>query len=149
VLFLIRIYFADPSRILQFSVTDVEKKREHFEVTENETIHLICSVDSNPVSSTSLLFKEQELWRYGSKGLIYTHKVESCFDAGVYTCFTHNKYNKKPSMEELTLRVRCKSCFFLDNACLVCEKLAVYSVTMLCWNAKLVDQSSRVSLNEV
>jgi hypothetical protein len=111
------IYFADPSIILQFSVTDVEKKKEHFEVTENETIHLICSVDSNPVSSTSLLFKEQELWRYGSKGLIYTHKVESCFDDGVYTCLAHNKYNHKPSMEELTLRVRCKSCCIIDEAC--------------------------------
>jgi hypothetical protein len=102
------IDLADPSRILQFRVTGDEKKRKHFEVTENETIHFICSVDSNPVSSISLSFKEQELWRNVTKGLIYTHRVESCFDDGVYTCSAHNKYNNKPSMEELTLRVRCK-----------------------------------------
>ncbi|XP_060606323.1 muscle M-line assembly protein unc-89-like [Ruditapes philippinarum] len=96
-----------PSRILQFSVTDVEKKREYFEVTENETIHFICSVDSNPVSSISLSYNEQEVWHNVSKGFIYTDRVESCFDAGVYTCSASNKYNYKPFKEELTLRVRC------------------------------------------
>jgi hypothetical protein len=106
------IHFTDPSRILQFSVTGVEKKDTYFEVIENETVHFICSVDSNPVSSLSLSFKEQELWRNVSKGLIYTHRVESCFDDGVYKCLAHNKYNNKPSVEELTLRVRCKLNFF-------------------------------------
>jgi hypothetical protein len=92
---------------LQFSASGIEKK-DFFEVAENETIHLICSVDSNPVSSISLSFKKQELWRNVSKGLIYTHRVESCFDAGVYKCLAYNPYNNKPSIEELTLRVRCK-----------------------------------------
>jgi hypothetical protein len=105
-------YPVDPSRILQFSVTGKEKKKEHFEVTENETIHFICSVDSNPVASISLSFKEQELWRNVTKGLIYTHRVESCFDDGVYICLAKNTCNNKPSVEELTLRVRCKLYLF-------------------------------------
>ncbi|XP_060596039.1 uncharacterized protein LOC132750111 [Ruditapes philippinarum] len=52
-----------PSRILQFNVTEVEKKDTHFEVTENETIHFICSVYGIPYINigTPLLSQEFEL----------------------------------------------------------------------------------------
>ncbi|XP_060559917.1 nephrin-like [Ruditapes philippinarum] len=97
------------SKIIRFNVIGIEKTREHFEVTENETIVFICSVDSNPASSISISFKQRELGRNeNTKSLVQIKKVNSCFDNGVYQCLAHNKCNDKPSLENLTLLVRCR-----------------------------------------
>jgi hypothetical protein len=123
------LFAVDPSRILQFRVTGGEQKRKHFEVTENETIHFICIVESNPVSSILLSSKEQEVWRNAAKRLIYTHRVKSCFDDGVYNCSAHNEYNNKPSKEVLTLRVRCKFCLKLSQC--LCNFLVMLLLIVL------------------
>ncbi|XP_060585153.1 peroxidasin homolog [Ruditapes philippinarum] len=96
------------SKILQFSVTDLKRRRKHFEVTENETVLFICSVDSNPVSSIAISLKQRELVRSEStNSLSSAYRVNSCLDGGVYQCAAHNIYNIKPSLKNVTLLVRC------------------------------------------
>jgi hypothetical protein len=113
-------YYADKSQILQFSVTGVDQRRTHFEVSANKTALFTCSVDSNPLSSIAISFKQRELVRNEStKSLSYTHRVNSCFDGGVYQCTAYNKYNIKPSSKYVTLLVRCKLRFLLT----ICHQL--------------------------
>jgi hypothetical protein len=107
VLFIPFFNFSDQSRIVKFIAFGDE--RTNSVATENETITLNCSVESNPKSTIAIAFRNKELRRNVSlKSLVHLHKIKSCFDDGVYSCSASNVYNTKPCLKELTLRVRCK-----------------------------------------
>jgi hypothetical protein len=93
---------------VKFIALGVER-RTNLVATENVTIILNCSVESNPKSTIAISFRNKELGRNVTfKGLVHLHKVKSCFDDGVYSCSAHNVYNTKPCLKELKLCVRCK-----------------------------------------
>ncbi|XP_052804124.1 uncharacterized protein LOC128234131 [Mya arenaria] len=78
---------------------------------ENDTVILLCVVNSNPKAEISIT-KGNDILEVEDNGSNLTHTIASlsCLDAGLYSCTSANRYNRDlPSIEHFEMHVTCSA----------------------------------------
>jgi hypothetical protein len=102
------LHLSDPTSVSSFDVNG-HKGTPNVILDENdEGLQLLCEVDSNPVSSVQILFKDEVKNESSDFNYVsFTFSSVSCLDSGDYTCEGSNKIGQS-SRRNIQLLVNCK-----------------------------------------
>jgi hypothetical protein len=101
--------FSDNATIDEFFIKG-HKEDRNVTLNEHENITFICSVVSNPVSTTSIKrMHDRNLITANLNNVTYNLGPVKCLDAGTYECSGRNKHNLNQDASRVaTILVNCK-----------------------------------------
>lgn len=103
------IIFAVAATNMSFVIEENAVKTDNVTVNESESVHFVCSLESNPKSEMSIKKGNQIMKEKNATHIAYDIS-STCDDADIYICSGKNQFNTDWLQRNISFFVLCKPC---------------------------------------